>query len=354
MMKQIKKLTVAFTLAIAVLSACAPKQQEETAADQSGTTASRKEVVRVMELQMQTVARSIEYPATLEAYEEVHLAPAQPGRIEGIFADVGDRLAKGKLLVQMDRTQLHQAEVQLKSLEVDFRRLDTLAKYGSVAQQQYDQLKTQYEVAKSNVEFLKENTQLLAPFNAVVSGRYYEPGEMYSGAPNTQAGKAAVLSLVQIDRLKIIVPLSEKYFPLVKNGMETEVRIDVYPDRLFSGRIERVHPTIDPVNRTFNAEVVISNRDGLLRPGMFARVNFDLDEEEAILLPSMAVLKVQGSNDRYLFKEENGVARRVGVTIGKRYDDNIEVFSDELEPGDRIIVSGQARLLNGSTVEVRQ
>jgi RND family efflux transporter MFP subunit len=136
--------------------------------------------------------------------------------------------------------------------------------------------------------------------------------------------------------------------------METEVRIDVYPNRLFSGRIERVHPTIDPVNRTFNAEVVISNRDGLLRPGMFARVNFDLDEEEAILLPSMAVLKVQGSNDRYLFKEENGVARRVGVTIGKRYDDNIEVFSDELEPGDRIIVSGQARLLNGSTVEVRQ
>ncbi|HDR52520.1 MAG TPA: efflux RND transporter periplasmic adaptor subunit, partial [Mariniphaga anaerophila] len=241
---------------------------------------------------------------------------------------------------------------QLKNLEVDFRRLDTLAKYGSVPQQQYDQLKTQYDVAQSNVEFLKENTQLPAPFNGVISGRYFEPGEMYSGAPNTQAGKAAVLSLVQIDRLKAIVPLSEKYFPLVKNGMETEVKIDVYPDRPFSGRVERVHPTIDPANRTFNAEVIVSNREGLLRPGMFARVTFDLDEEEAILLPSMAVLKVQGSNERYLFKEENGVARRVTVAIGKRYDDNIEVFSDELKPGDKIIVSGQARLLNGVRVEV--
>jgi len=351
-MKRIKKMTVALTLGLAILSACTPKQQEESAANQAENSADRKEAVRVMELQTQTVARSVEYPATLMAYEEVHLAPAQPGRIEGIFADVGDRISAGKVLVQMDRTQLHQAEIQLKNLEVDFRRLDTLAKYGSVPQQQYDQLKTQYDVAQSNVEFLKENTQLPAPFNGVISGRYFEPGEMYSGAPNTQAGKAAVLSLVQIDRLKAIVPLSEKYFPLVKNGMETEVKIDVYPDRPFSGRVERVHPTIDPTNRTFNAEVIVSNREGLLRPGMFARVTFDLDEEEAILLPSMAVLKVQGSNERYLFKEENGVARRVTVAIGKRYDDNIEVFSDELKPGDKIIVSGQARLLNGVRVEV--
>jgi multidrug efflux pump subunit AcrA (membrane-fusion protein) len=85
---------------------------------------------------------------------------------------------------------------------------------------------------------------------------------------------------------------------------------------------------------------------------MFARAAFNLEEEEAILLPSMAVLKLQGSNERYLFKEENGVARRVSVTIGKRYDDNIEVFSDDLEPGDNIIVSGQARLVDGVPVQV--
>lgn len=353
-MKQMKKIITALIFAVAVLSACSPKQQQETAASQAEASANKKEAVRVMELQMQTVARSVEYPATLEAYEEVHLAPAQPGRIEGIFADVGDDITKGKILVQMDRTQLHQAEVQLKNLEVDFRRLDTLAKYGSVAQQQYDQLKTQYEVAQSNVEFLKENTQLPAPFNAVVSGRYYEPGEMYSGAPNTQAGKAAVLSLVQIDRLKAVVPLSEKYFPMVKTGMEAQIKVDIYPGRIFTGRIERIHPTVDPTNRTFNAELKISNNERLLRPGMFARVTLDLDKEEAILMPSIAVLKMQGSNDRYIFVEENGIARRIAVTIGKRYDDNIEVFSDDLETGDNIIITGQARLLDGMPVKVVQ
>lgn len=344
-------ITGIFVLGVAFLTACSGGSTK------SGSTAvqeSKKEMVKVMELQLQTIARSVEYPSTLIAYEEVHLAPASPGRIEGIFAEVGDRVTKGTALVQMDRTQLHQAEVQLKNIETDFKRLDTLAKVGSIAMQQYDQLKTQYEVARSNVEFLRENTRLVAPFSGVVSGRYFEPGELYSGAPNTQAGKAAVLSIVQIDRLKAMVSLSERYFPLVKPGMETKVVCDIYRDREFSGKIFRVHPTIDPMNRTFQVEVLIDNREALLRPGMFGRVTLDLDAEEAILLPSMAVLKMQGSNDRYLFVEENGMARRIPVTVGKRYDDNIEVFSDQLNPGDRVIISGQARLLDGVTVQVVQ
>ena len=334
---------------LAILAACSGSDNKSGA---TGEIAVKREMVKVMQLQYQTIARSVEYPATLQGYEEVHLAPAAPGRIEAIYAQTGDRIAKGAALVQMDRTQLLQAEVQLKTLETDFRRLDTLAKVGSIARQQYDQLKAQYEVAQSNVNFLKQNTRLVAPFSGVISGRYFEPGEMYSGAPNTQAGKAAILSIVQIDRLKAIVALSEKHFPFVKNGMETTVVTDIYKDRSFTGRIYRVHPTIDPMNRTFNAEILIDNREGLLRPGMFSRVTVDLDEEEAILLPSMAVLKMQGSNDRYLFVDDNGVARRIAVTTGKRYDDNIEVFSDKLEPGARIIISGQARLLDGVAIQV--
>lgn len=338
-----------FALGLAVLTSCSGGSKKS---DTSAAQDARKEVVKVLPLSYQTIARSVEYPATLIAFEEVHLAPASPGRIEGIFAQVGDRISKGTALVQMDRTQLHQAEIQLKNIETDYKRLDTLAKVGSIALQQYDQLKAQYEVARSNVEFLRENTRLVAPFSGVVSGRYFEPGEFYSGAPNTPAGKAAVLSIVQIDRLKAMVNLSEKYFPMVKAGMETNVVSDIYTDRKFTGKIFRIHPTIDAMSRTFQVEVLVDNREGLLRPGMFGRVTLDLDSEEAILLPSMAVLKMQGSNERYLFVEENGTARRIFVTVGKRYDDNIEVFSDQLNAGDRVIISGQARLLDGVAVQV--
>jgi RND family efflux transporter MFP subunit len=349
-MKYIKFLTITIVISAVTLSSCTQNTKKDESIQLSESP--KKEIVKVMQLQYQTVARSVEYPATLEAFEEVHMVPASPGRIEEINAEIGDRVSKGTPLVQMDRTQLHQAEIQLKNLEIDFRRLDTLAKYGSVAQQQYDQLKTQYEIAKSNVEFLRENTKLLAPFNGVISGRYFEPGEMFSGTPNTQAGKAAVLSIAQIDRLKAIVSMSETYFPMVKTGMEASVKTDTYADRNFTGKVLRIHPTINPMDRTFKVEVLINNRENLLRPGMFSRVTLDLDEEEAILLPSIAVLKMQGSNDRYLFINENGKAKRLSVTIGKRYDDDIEVFSEELEPGDQVITTGQARLLDGTLIEV--
>lgn len=342
--------TICVLAGAVTLVACGSGENKQKS--QQTDTAKAKEMVSVMELRYDTIARSVEYPATLQAYEEIHLAPSMAGRITGIYAQVGDRVEKGKLLVQMDRTQLHQAEVQLANLEIDFRRLDTLAKVGSIAQQQYDQLKAQFDVAESNVEFLKENTNIIAPFSGVISGRYFEPGELYSGSPNAQTGKAAILSLVQINQLKAIVSLSEKYFPMVKTGMETHVTCDIYPDKSFAGKVFRIHPTIDATSRTFNVEVLINNSANLLRPGMFTRVTFDLDQERAILLPSIAVLKLQGSNERYLFVDRNGVADRITVTIGKRYDDNIEVFSDDLKAGDRVIVKGQGRLVNGAEVEV--
>ncbi len=336
-------------ISVAVVSSCnAPKKKTTTTSDNDN----KVENVRVMELETRMIARNIEYTSTLQAFEEIHMAPATPGRIDNIFVEVGNRVGKGAVLVQMDRTQLHQAELQLVNLETDFRRLDTLRKVGSVAKQQYDQLKTQYDITKANVEFLQQNTRLVAPFSGVISGKYFEAGEMYSGAPNPLVGKAAIVSLVQIDRLKAIVPISEKYFPLIKTGMVAEVVSDIYPDKKFSGTIFRIHPTIDPGSRSFNIELVINNSAGLLRPGMFCRASLNIDKVEATVLPAIAVLKMQGSNDRYLFIEENGKAVRIPVTMGRRYDDMVEVQSERLKKGDRVVISGQARLLDGVAVKV--
>jgi RND family efflux transporter MFP subunit len=338
---------IVLAMAVTAFSCTTEKKNNETTA-----SSDKAEMVKVAELSLQQVARSVEYSASLQAFEELHMAPAAPGRIEAIYVEVGKRVNKGDLIVQMDRTQLHQAEIQLRTLEVDFKRFDTLQKVGSVPQQQYDQMKSQLEIARSNVAFLQENTKLRAPFSGVISGKYFEAGEMYSGAPVAPIGKAAIVSLVQIDRLKAIMPVSEKYFPLIKNGMEASIVCDIYPEKTFKGRISNIYPTMDAGSRTFNIELQVENREGLLRPGMFSRVNLELEHVEAILLPSIAVLKMQGSNDRFLFVEENGIAKRIPVTIGKRYNDLVEANSDQLKKGDRIIVSGQARLLDGMKVKV--
>ena len=311
-----------------------------------------EQMVETMVLEKQMISRSIEYTSTLNPFEENHLASSSPGRIEKIYVEIGDRVEKGDLLVQMDRTQLHQATIQLKSVETDYRRLDTLNKVGGISKQQYDQIKAQYDIASSNVEFLQENTVLRAPFTGVISGKYYEDGEFYSGAPSTPAGKSAIVSVVQIDPLKSMVNITEKYFPLITTGMDAAVTCDIYPGKSFPGKVMRIHPTIDPATRSFTIEIKISNEKKLLRPGMFSRVSMILGEEMALVVPSVAVLKLQGSNERYMFLEENGIARRITVLIGKRFDEKVEIISDELHVGSQIIVKGQAKLIDGDKVIV--
>lgn len=351
-MKFLKSITI-ITAAVMIVYGCTSKTEEQQATGNNAASAPVKiEKVKVATLQSSVIARNIEYTSTLKAFEEVHLVPSTPGRIEKIFVEVGSRVSKGDQLVQMDQTQLQQAMIQLKSLEIDYKRLDTLQKVGSITRQQFDQISTQYEIAKSNVEFLKDNTRLVAPFSGVISGKYFEDGEMYSGAPNTATGKAAILSVVQISPLKAIVNIPETYYPIISEGMTTQVSCDLYPDQVYSGTIMRKYPTIDAMTHSFQVEIRIDNPGEKLRPGMFARVQLALGESDALVVPALAVLKMQGSNERYVFIEEQGKAKRVSVEMGKRFDEMVEIISPELREGDRLIITGQSRLVDQVPVEI--
>ena len=122
--------------------------------------------VKVETLATDTVLRTITYTANITPFEEVYLAPAAPGKIVKIYVEIGDKVKKGQKLVQMDQTQLIQAKLQLASLQKDYDRIKTLKESGTVAEQQYDQIKTQYEVTKTNVEYLEENTIVLLLCNS--------------------------------------------------------------------------------------------------------------------------------------------------------------------------------------------
>jgi membrane fusion protein, multidrug efflux system len=335
-----------------VLWSCDSAGGKDNADDNDSDVESRIKPVKTVTLAEQTISRSFEYSANLTAYEELYLAPSTPGRIVKIYPQVGDRVPKGQLLVEMDPTQLNQAIMQLSSLERDFERFDSLIKFGGIPQQQYDQLKTQLDITKQNVEFLRENTNIKAPFNGIIASRHFEDGELFSGAPNTQMGKAAILVVQQINPIKATIAVSERLFPEIKTGMSVSLRSDIYPDEEFEGKIFRIHPTINPASKTFNVEVKVPNSKELLRTGMFARINLELGQTPGILVPSNVVLQQQGTNERYVFLRVNGKAQKVSVNIGNRYDDNLEIISDKLKPGDEIIITGHSNLLDGDLIEV--
>ncbi len=351
-MKPIRLLPI-IALMIATATGCNQQNQAGRLAGADAEMTEEEEVVvRTQALEFSTIARTIDYTATLEAFEEVHLAPASPGRVNNIYVEPGDRARKGQKLFAMDETQLHQAEIQLGNLKTDLQRLSTLLETGDIPQQQYDQLKTQVEVTESNVEFLRDNTIIYAPFTGIITGKYFENGEMYSGAPNTAAGKAAIVTLMQVNPVKAVVNISEQYMPLVKAGMDATIGVDVFPDDQFKGKVSLVYPTIDPMTRSFKVEITVPNNNMKLKPGMFVRVSMFLGEEEAFVVPANVVLQQEGTNNRYVFVNRNGIAKRYPVRIGKRYDEMLEIITDDLTVGDMLVVDGQTKLTDGDKIKV--
>jgi membrane fusion protein, multidrug efflux system len=349
----IMKRTSIFSIFLAgaiLVAGCTQKKQAGTSASTAaGDT--KGSPVKVISITKKKIARTIDYTATAEPFEEVNMAPSTPGRVDKIYVEVGDRVSKGQQLFLMDRTQLLTSKIQLANYAKDLARMDTLLKVGSIKQQTYDQLKAQYDVTKANVDFMEENTLLKAPFSGVITGKYYEDGELYSGTPSV-TGKAAVVTLMQINPLKVTVAISEQNYPLIKNGMEAKIIADVYEGRVYEGSVFRIHPTINAMSRSFDTEIEVPNNDQSLRPGMFLRVSIDMGEIESFVIPASAVLLQEGTNERYIFTITNNTAKRCIVTLGKRFDEYVEILSSEIKEGDMLVVDGQARLSDGDKVEI--
>ncbi|HOI32199.1 MAG TPA: efflux RND transporter periplasmic adaptor subunit [Bacteroidales bacterium] len=342
-MKTLKITTLVIGL-LAGFTAC----NSETQKPESEAKTARP--VKTILLEKSKVQRTTQYTSTLIPFEEVNTAPAQPGRIEKIYVEAGDHVKKDQVLVVMDRTQLTQAMLQLEDAKVNYTRMETLLKQNSISQQQYDQAKMAADLASSNVNFLKENTTLHAPFSGIITAKYYEDGEVYSGAPNTESGKAAIINLQQISKLKAVVHISENYFPEIKKGMDASFTTDIYPDKVYKGRVYRVYPIINEATRTFKTEIEIDNPKEELRPGMFTRVEIQLEEIESLVVPAIAIVKQEGTNNRFIYVYDNGKAKQIEVEIGKRINDKVEVISPEISEGMLLIVAGQARLMAGDSV----
>jgi RND family efflux transporter MFP subunit len=351
-MNTMKTLTLGIVAGMLIFgTACTSKNEKKEGAAKAEVK--QAVPVKTMIVKHELITRNIDYTASLIPFEEVHLAPASPGRIEKIYVEIGDNVSKDQIVALMDRTNLEQARINLMNLETNFRRLDTLKKTNSISDQQYDQVKSAYDIAKNSYQFLQENTQLKAPFSGVVSGKYFEDGEIYSGSPVASVGKPAIISIVQISQLKALIGISASYYPLITNGMKADVKSEIYPDLTFDGEIYNIYPTIDNATKTFTVEVKIQNGNLKLRPGMFSKIQLNLGKGNAMLVPSIALVKQTGTNDMYLFVNKNNIAQKTLVKTGRMIDDKIEILEGITE-GDEIIVVGQNKLENLSPITIKQ
>lgn len=301
--------------------------------------------VEVAVAESRDVPQESVYASTVEAYAVNNIMPQTGGRIRKINAEVGDYVSKGQILAEMDRLQMEQLELQIKNDEAEYERLKTLYQQGGVAQSDFEAAELGYKVRKSNYNNVKENTILRSPITGYVTARNFDQGDMFSMA-------APIFTVQQVTPVKLLVGVSESEYTKVKKGDSVSLTADAIPGRTFTGKVERLYPTVDAATHTFKVEVVVGNSDRVLRPGMYARVTINFGNRRSVIVPDKAIVKQEGTGTRFIYVlKDDSTVSYVPVTLGRHMGAEYEVTAG-LEAGSTIVVKGQSALKDGIKVNV--
>lgn len=322
------------------MASCSKKQEDKAVKPEDTETIA----VKVEKASIQEVEQIYEFSSTVDAAVKNYISSAGGTRIEKIHVEVGDRVTKGQKLVTMENTNLATAKVQLMNSKNDVDRMEALYLSGGISKQQLDQIKTQYDVAKRNIDNLESNIHLVSPISGIVTMRNFDNGDVSATQP--------ILQVMQITPVKLKFSMNEKFYNRVKIGMKVSAKVDIFGDDRFDGRVNLIAPIIDPNTRSFGLEASFTNSNQKLRPGMFARVEINLGKNMSVVIPDRAVIKQNGTNDKYVFIEKDGVVDYRKIELGRRLGDTYEVISG-IEEGENIVIEGYTKLVSGSKVKVK-
>ena len=391
-MKNYKSIPTVVLIA-ALLASCSGKD------DKKGAMTDEVQMVQIQSVYTESVDETSEYTATVEAFKTNNISSSTGNRIKRILVDVGSHVSAGQSVVILDNVSavnqesaiagqrasvanqdaaLASQEAALKSEEInlarqkkDLDRAKELVRIGGGTQQAVDQLQAAYDAAQESLKARKraldasraslnasrtslgasqrslqtvqENTVLTSPISGVISARNYDAGDLPAGP---------ILTVQQMNPLKVIVNVNEEEFSKIKNGMPVTVTLDAVPDETFYGSVYLIHPEINQQTRTFQVEVTINNGAGKVSAGMFARVKFKYGTQNHIVVPDKAIVKMQGSGKRFVYVyKEDGTVAYTEVELGMRLSDRYEILSG-LKDGDRVVIAGQSRLTDGAKVKI--
>lgn len=301
--------------------------------------------VEVAVVQAREVPQENTYASTVQAWAVNNIMPQSGARIRKINVEVGDYVTKGQVLAEMDRLQLDQLELQIQNDEIEYERLKGLYQEGGVSQSDFETAELGYKVRRTNYNNVKENTILKSPIEGFVTARNFDAGDMFSMSQ-------PLFTVQQVVPVKLLVGISESEYSKVKKGDTITLTVDAIPGKTFSGRIDRLYPTIDAATHTFKAEVKVPNTDRVLRPGMYARVTVNFGSRKSVIVPDQALVKQEGTGTRFIYVlNEDETVSYVPVTLGRHIDKEYEI-TDGLQEGQTIVVKGQAALKDGVKVKV--
>lgn len=311
--------------------------------------------------------RSLNLPGSLQPYIDAPILARVDGYLLRWYHDIGAHVKAGELLAEIDTPeldhQLDQAKADLASAvanqelaEVTARRWRNLLATDSVSKQDTDQKVADLAARKAAVDAARANVQrieafenfkrVVAPFDGVITARKTDVGALISAGSGTELFNVATL-----DPLRLYVPVPQYYTRQIQVGMLATLTVPEHPGMDFKAKLARTSGSISGNSGTLLVELSVDNKQGLLTPGSYAEVKFELPENAAIQrVPASAlILRTEGVH-LALLQPDNRVKLKK-VVVGRDFGSEVEVLSG-LEPSDRIVDSPPDSLEDGDLVRV--
>ncbi|MFP4496824.1 MAG: efflux RND transporter periplasmic adaptor subunit [Vulcanimicrobiota bacterium] len=296
------------------------------------------------------------------------------------------------------RENVAQAESSFSNTQLTYNRMKTLQQKGAVAQQALDQATTQFEVARSrleaaraqleqakkNLELAKANTlqkamsindrqlaaaslsqaeanvdylqtmisytQVLAPISGYITARDVEPGQLVS-----PGDKLSIFRITDNSNVYLEADVPESKITGVTRGKEVEINIDALPESKFTGNVDTVIPSVDPLSRTFKIKVKVQNKDNLIKSGMTGVGTLVLNTYQGVVVPREWLKVIEGDFYVVKIREENGekIGYHEKVDVGF-HNERRALIREGAQAGEMVVTSGQATISDGDKVLIKE
>lgn len=306
-------------------------------------------VVEAAPVRIGSIRRQIEAVGSLRSNESVIIRPEIAGRVSEILFEEGHSVGRGTPLLRLDssiaRAQVEQMNAALGLSKVNFERAQELMKKGAGSQRAYDEALAKMRADEASLALAQatlDKMTLVAPFDGTLGLRKVSLGDYVTPGQD-------IVNIESIETLKVDFRVSEIYAVQLKVGQSISITLDAIPGATFDGEVYAIDPAHDPNGRAVILRARTVNKDGLLRPGMFARVALILEAgKEGILVPETSIVPM--GQEQFVFVLDEGKVRLTKLKTGQRRGGLVEVARG-LEMTSVIVTEGALKLRDGMSVK---
>ncbi len=347
--KVIKANWLVLVASIVLVASCTSKNEQDTSGKKATNAPIKK--VEVLEVNSEFLEKNLSYSGTIIPTVSTPLSFLIPGTITSIKVDEGDEVKKGELLAELSNTSFKNAylatQASLAQATDAYDRLKIVHDKGTLPEIQWEDIKSKLAQANAANKIALQNlsnTKLRAPSNGII------------GARNTEVGATAItgipiFNLISINKVYVRVSVPENEINLLKKEQAAKVNIPALGSHIFEGNIERIGVLANPVSKTYDIKIELSNQLLNIKPGMACDVTIALKNQDNLLaVPYSCVLQNLNAKPYvFVLNESTMTVNKKTVELGSFYNNRIVVTSG-LSKGEKVVVNGQLKLSDNMQV----